>query len=176
MVPSAISLASIITGWISFFLAILTWLGVYISLILTVKSAPEQIPLVLGNLRQELQSEKSLLKHRIKEGDRFGVFPGRQVRRIGKNESHIILMEASLNTTWKQFKALGGRFILKGNQRSMGEVEDTWSSMDSESSGDGKEKWMDEKGGFKGRVNRRKRIKRRESQKPSGVLGGRNLG
>lgn len=162
-IATGVTIASLTTGWISFGLTILTWLGVYISLILTIKGAPAQIPLALGNLRQDLQAEKSLLKHRIREGDRFGVFPGRQVRRIGKSESHLWLMEVTLNSTWKEFQALEQRFIVKGDQRGMGEVEDTWSNMDSESSDDEKEKWNDEKGGSRNRVNGGRRVRRRES-------------
>lgn len=162
-IATGVTIASLTTGWISFGLTILTWLGVYTSLILSVRSAPKQIPLALGNLRQDLQSAKSLMKHRIREGDRFGVFPGRQLRRIGKNESHIRLMEATLDSTWKEFKALEERFIVKGDQRGMGEVEDTWSGIDSESSGNEEDNWDDEKRGSKNRVNGGRRMRRRES-------------
>lgn len=163
-IATGLSVASITTGWISFGLTILTWLGVYITLILTIRGAPQQIPLALSNLREELLAERSLLKHRIREGDRYGVFPGRQVRRIGKNESQLRLMEITLNTTWKEFKALEQRFIVKGDQRGMGEVEDTWSNVDSESSDDNKEKWNDEKGGLKNRINGGRRMRRRQSR------------
>lgn len=163
-IATGLSVASITTGWISFGLTILTWLGVYITLILTIRGAPNQIPLALSNLREELLAERSLMKHRIREGDRYNVFPGRQVRRIGKNESHLRLMEVTLNSTWKEFKALEKRFIVKGDQRGMGEVDDTWSNMDSESSDDNKEKWNDEKGGLRNRVNGGRRMRRRESQ------------
>lgn len=164
MVATGVYIASLTTGWISFGLTVLTWIGVYISLLTTFRSAPQQIPLILGNLRQEFQAERSLTKHDIREGDPFGVFPGRLVRRVGKNESHSRLAEVTLETIWKQFKALEAKFLVKGDQRHLGEVEDTWSNLDSESSENEKDKWVDEKGGSKNRMNAGRRLRRRESQ------------
>ncbi|KAK6375055.1 hypothetical protein LTR64_003172 [Lithohypha guttulata] len=110
-----ISIASITTGFISFFFTILTWLGVYVGLLKTLRSAPKDIPLTLSNLRQEIQSERAMLRERLKEGDRYHVFPGRQMRRVGKNESHVGLLDTTLKQTWKNFRELEKAFITQGH-------------------------------------------------------------
>lgn len=122
MVSAGVTLASVTTGWISFALTILTWLGVYISLLKTFRSAPRAIPISLGNLRQEIQSERSMLRQRLKEGDRYHVFHGRQMKSVGTAKSHIKLVDETLRITWKEFRDLEKRFIVKNGAG--GDVED----------------------------------------------------
>jgi hypothetical protein len=73
---SSLTLASQTIGFISFSITLLTLLGVYRDLLGTLRSAPTHIPLILGNLRQELLAERVYLRQRCAEGrDPFGVFP-----------------------------------------------------------------------------------------------------
>ena len=93
MVSDSLILASEAIGFISFFFTLLTWLGVYISLLKTLRSAPADIPLVLGNMRDELLEERSLLRQRLREGDTWHVFRGRELRKKGNAESHCTIDE-----------------------------------------------------------------------------------
>lgn len=51
--------------------------GVYRDVISTMRNAPQQIPLMLGNLRQELEAERTAIGRRVHQGDEFNVFPRR---------------------------------------------------------------------------------------------------
>jgi hypothetical protein len=92
---SSLTLASQTIGFISFSITLLTLLGVYRDLIGTFRSAPTHIPLILGNLRQELLAERVYLRQRCAEGrDPFGVFPrgrlaglSRSARGVGNSTS-----------------------------------------------------------------------------------------
>lgn len=65
-----------------------------------------------------------MLRQRIREGDRYHVFHGRQMRRIGKNESHIRLIDNTLRIQWKQFRDIERRFLVSTNGNPNGDVED----------------------------------------------------
>lgn len=111
---TGLTVASQTIGFISFGFTLLTWLGVYVSLFKTVRSAPSSIPLVLSNLRQEIQIERSALRERAKDADAYGVFPGRQMRRVGKNESYMKLRLTTVNNLWREFRDLENRFVVDG--------------------------------------------------------------
>ncbi|KAK5093195.1 hypothetical protein LTR70_004837 [Exophiala xenobiotica] len=171
MVSGGLIIAGEVTGFISFILTILTWLGVYVSLLVTLRSAPTQIPLVLGNLRQELMEERSMLRQRLKEGDRYHVFGGRQMRRVGKSQSHIRLIENTLRIQWREFRQLERKFRVSGSGGGGGErdvegAEDVRSD-DDEGSGDSDFDMgggiYGEKGVGGGRARDRARMRRRES-------------
>lgn len=104
-----ISIASIAIGFISFGFTLLTWLGVYLGLVQVMRSAPRSIPLTLGNVRQELLTEKALTRRTLRIGDRFGVFPARK----GKEDA-IRLINETLRQTWKEFKAVEAKFVVRG--------------------------------------------------------------
>lgn len=91
-----------------------------------------------------------MLRERLKEGDRYHVFPGRQMRRVGKNESHIRLIDTLLNQTWKSFRAVERKFIV--NEGTDEESRDG----DSDSQASGKE---DEKS----KPRDRRALRRRQS-------------
>lgn len=106
-----------------------------------------------------------MLRQRLKEGDRYHVFHGRQMRRVGKNESHIRLIDQTLKIQWKEFRKVEKDFLV--SERKGLDVEDAKS--DDSGSGfsdvekDGRRNWngFDEKGGE--RIRDRARMRRRES-------------
>jgi len=161
-------IASQVTGFISFFFTLLTWLGVYVSLLITLRSAPTQIPLILSNLREEMQEERSMLRQRLKEGDRYHVFRGREMRKVGSSESHIRLLETTLRILWKEFRGLEGRFLVSpvGGEDVEDGRGDASGSGDSDAPGDEgrRANGYDEKGG---KVRNRGRMRRRESHMTS---------
>jgi len=178
MVSNGLIIAGEVTGFISFILTILTWLGVYVSLLVTLRSAPTQIPLVLGNLRQELLEERSMLRQRLREGDQYHVFSGRQMRRVGRSESHIRLIENTLRIQWRQFREVEKKFRVSGGGE--GDVEDAEDARsDEEGSGDSdfarENEVYGEKGAGGGRARERARMRRRESH-VTDWMGMRNAG
>lgn len=114
-----------------------------------------------------------MLKQRMKEGDRYHVFRGLQMRRIGKNESHVRLLETTLNATWREFRNLEKRFVVS---RGDGDAEGTDANGDSETDDDGG--WEDEKrrhrsgkafNGKKNRANEEVRNARRMRRRGSHI-------
>lgn len=142
-------IASEVIGFISFGFTLLTWLGVYISLIKITRSAPTTIPITLSNLRQEIQIERAALRERMKEGDCYSVFPGRQMRRIGKNESHMKLWETTMKLLWRSFRDLEKQFIVngKGDDADLEGKGSEDEASGSESPGENGGKYYDEKRG-----------------------------
>lgn len=104
-----------------------------------------------------------MIRQRIREGDKYHCYSGRQMRRIGKNESHIRLMESTIKATWKQFRALEKRFIVPSGKGDEEEVksEDAASEYSDMAKRDS---WQDEKAYAGGRVRDARRMRRRDSQ------------
>jgi hypothetical protein len=153
-IPTSLSYASVTIGFISFAITIVTLLGVYSSLLSTMRSAPTRIPIILGNLRQEILAERAYLRQRIAEGrDPFGVFPktldtstaggvpsgapgyraGRR-RRIGaaeEQESYAKLLSFTIRDLWMEFRRLERPFLVNSGLRAKAiEKGDYWSEGD----------------------------------------------
>lgn len=138
MVAQSLIIASEITGFISFAVTLLTLLGVYRDLLSTVRHAPTQIPIMLGNLRQEILAEKAFLQYRIKQGDEYRVFP-RKLQSIGgstglgkgrrgrikggkgmeatvggvSKQGFSKLMEATIKDIWIEFRNVERPFLIR---------------------------------------------------------------
>lgn len=177
-----IALASEIIGFISFSITLLTLLGVYSSLLSTLRSAPTRIPIVLGNLRQEILAERAYLRQRIAEGrDPYGVFPRmmpdrrggtapgastrmRQVER--EQEGYARLLAFTVRDLWMEFRSLERPFLVKGGLRAKAiEKGDYWSEKDvmgtDVEKGEVSDYSEDEKGGTRRRRRTRRERKRR---------------
>lgn len=107
-VPDSVIWASEVIGWISFAITLLTLLGVYRDLISTIRNAPGQIPIQLGNLRQEIEAERMVLRKRCREGDEFRVFGqvGRVRSRSGSRRTMEVvqLLMKTVDKLWGEFK------------------------------------------------------------------------
>lgn len=181
---SSLTLASQTIGFISFSITLLTLLGVYRDLITTLRGAPTQIPLELGNLRQEILAERAYLQQRCREGrDVFGVFPKRLAglppptgadggrrrerakRRGTRNwelEGYVRLLQVTVDDLWAEFQRLERPFLVRSGLRARAvEGGDYWGVEDVE------EGSVDEE---KGGVRRRRR-RRGRAAKGRGVLG-----
>lgn len=126
-VPTSLSLASIIIGFISFSVTLTLLLGVYRDLISTLRKADTNIPIILGNLRQEIIFERALISHKLVVGDEFNVFP-RKLRYLrtgatGKREKYGVrqkfaeLLEATIQDLWIDFKRLERPFLIRSGLR-----------------------------------------------------------
>ena len=133
-----ISLASIIIGFISFSITLLTLLGVYRDLISTLRSAGKHIPITLANLRQEILFEKAFVSRRVKHGDDFHVFPkklcyvklpnGQWVR---TKKASANLLEATIRDLWTEFKMLERPFLIRSDLRAKAVAKgDYWGEED----------------------------------------------
>jgi len=80
------------------------------------RTADQSIPLILGNLRQELEEEKALLRFRCREGDRYDVFPSLR-RRKRKQKEVAMLLQSTIDKTWQQFKDVERPFLIKNPVR-----------------------------------------------------------
>jgi hypothetical protein len=119
-VPTTVSWASSIIGFISFAITLLTLLGVYRDLISTIRYAPSQIPIQLGNLRQEIEAERLLLRRRCREGDRFRVFTGGQGRggRRRKRTGEVLhLLMRTVDKLWMDFREIERPFLIRSGRR-----------------------------------------------------------
>ena len=124
---STLAVTSQVIGFVSFGITLLTLLGVYRDLISTLRHAPKQIPLMLGNLRAELEAERVAIRRRLEQGDEFNVFPvprGRKriadwkTRRQNLQSSEAAqILNATINTLWAQFKALEAPFLIASPSR-----------------------------------------------------------
>ncbi len=93
-------------------------LGVYRDVISTMRNADTAIPLMLGNLRQELEAEKVLLRYRVQEGDRYNAFPkSRRRRRQKRQQESSQLLETTLGQLWQQFKNVERPFLIRNPTR-----------------------------------------------------------
>ncbi|EXJ84120.1 hypothetical protein A1O3_04787 [Capronia epimyces CBS 606.96] len=118
----SLALVSQVIGFISFAITLMTLLGVYRDLISTMRHADTLIPIMLGNLRQEIEAEKVLLRHRIREGDPYSVFPNprarRKRRRQQKDRMEVAqLLESTINDLWQQFKNVERPFLIRDPMR-----------------------------------------------------------
>ncbi|KPI35552.1 uncharacterized protein AB675_10964 [Cyphellophora attinorum] len=153
-IPTSLSYASVTIGFISFAITIITLLGVYSSLLSTMRSAPTRIPIVLGNLRQEILAERAYLRQRIAEGrDPFGVMPetldsssaggvsrgapghrgGRRggIRAAEEQESYTKLLSFTVRDLWMEFRRLERPFLVNSGLRAKAiEKGDYWSEGD----------------------------------------------
>lgn len=80
------------------------------------RNADTAIPVMLGNLRQEIQAEKALLRYRIREGDRYAVFSSMRRRRRRQHEV-TQLLEITVNNLWQEFKNVERPFLIKNPRR-----------------------------------------------------------
>jgi len=81
------------------------------------RNADTAIPLMLGNLRQELEAEKVLLRYRVQEGDRYNVFPKSRRRRRQRRQESSQLLESTLAQLWQQFKNVERPFLIRNATR-----------------------------------------------------------
>ncbi len=97
------------------------------------RNAPSTIPVMLGNLRQEIEAEKVLLRYRLREGDKYAVFPLRRRRhhRQRKHQEVAQLLEITMQDLWQEFKNVERPFLIKNPVRAE-QVErgDYWGESD----------------------------------------------
>ncbi|ETN44875.1 uncharacterized protein HMPREF1541_09750 [Cyphellophora europaea CBS 101466] len=168
---TSLTIASQTISFISFSITLLTLLGVYRDLISTLRSAPTQMPLLLGNLRQEILSERAYLRQRCREGrDPFGVFPERvaglppgsrvskkmrKARDGGEGMAYVRLLEVTMRDLWLEFRNLERPFLVRKGMRAEAIARgDYWGEEDVEAWGSQSE--GDEKGGGRSGVRRRR--------------------
>jgi hypothetical protein len=74
---------------------------------------------MLGNLRQELEAERVLIRYRAQEGDPYAVFPTsrRRPRRSRKYREASQLLENTLNNLWQEFKNVERPFLIRNPVR-----------------------------------------------------------
>ncbi|KIY04040.1 uncharacterized protein Z520_00732 [Fonsecaea multimorphosa CBS 102226] len=96
------------------------------------RKADTTIPLKLGNLRQELEEERALLRYRCREGDPYGVFPSLR-KRTRKQREVSLLLQSSIEKLWLQFKNIERPFLI-GNSLRAEQVQrgDYWGESDIE--------------------------------------------
>ncbi|KIW33450.1 uncharacterized protein PV07_00302 [Cladophialophora immunda] len=80
------------------------------------RKADTAIPLMLGNLRQELEEERALLRYRCREGDPYGVFPSLR-KRTRKQREVAQLLQSSIDKIWQQFKNIERPFLIRNPLR-----------------------------------------------------------
>ncbi|KAK4935749.1 hypothetical protein LTR10_023249 [Elasticomyces elasticus] len=116
---TTLTIASQVIGFISFGITLATLLGVYRDLISTMRNADQMIPIMLGNLREEIEAERALLRYRAQEGDPYAVFPKSKRRRPRsrryRQASH--LLENTMNNLWQEFKNVERPFLIKNPVR-----------------------------------------------------------
>ena len=118
--PETLVWASEVIGFISFAITLLTLLGVYRDLISTIRNAPSQITIQLGNLRQEIEAERLVLRKRCREGDEFDVFrqPGHKRSRSRKRTNEVVhLLMKTIDKLWMEFKTVERPFLIKSGRR-----------------------------------------------------------
>ncbi len=76
------------------------------------RNAGTTIPLMLGNLRQELEEERALLRHRCREGDRYDVFPSLR-KRTRKQRAVSLLLQSTIDKIWQEFRNVERPFLIK---------------------------------------------------------------
>jgi len=67
------------------------------------RKAKTTIPLQLGNLRQEIEEERALLRYRCRENDRYDVFPSLR-KRTRKQRAVVQLLQSTIEKMWQEFK------------------------------------------------------------------------
>ena len=116
-VPTSVVWASEVIGFISFAITLLTVLGVYRDLISTLRYAPGQIPIMLGNLRQEIATERLVLRRRCREGDEFEVFVSKRRRSRRRTGEVMHLLMQTTEKLWLDFKELERPFLIRSGSR-----------------------------------------------------------
>jgi hypothetical protein len=98
--------------------------GVYRDLISTMRKAPSQIPVALGNLRQEIMSEKEQLRRKIRRcHDPHHVqitSRGLMTRRgsgTPRTEEVLYLFHRTIKHLWIEFKNLERPFLVANGRR-----------------------------------------------------------
>ena len=104
--------------------------GVYRDLISTMRAAPRQIPITLGNIRQELISEREQLRRKIRRctdahhiqittgaGNVAGNFRGSNFKGRGPQEEVLYLLNRTIKDLWNEFKSLERPFLVKNPRR-----------------------------------------------------------
>ena len=83
------------------------------------RNADSTIPIMLGNLRQEIEAERVFLRHRIREGDRYAVFPAplRKRRRSRKHQEVAQLLEITIRDLWQEFRNVERPFLIRSPLR-----------------------------------------------------------
>ncbi|EXJ56052.1 hypothetical protein A1O7_08983 [Cladophialophora yegresii CBS 114405] len=149
----SLAIASQIIGFISFAVTLATLLGVYRDLISTMRTANTTIPLMLGNLRQELEEERALLRYRCLEGDRYDIFPSLR-RRTRKQKEVCKLLQSTVDKLWQEFRNLERPFLIRNPARAE-EVHkgDYWGASDLDEKARGrpdrvKDRWDDAEAGL----------------------------
>ena len=78
------------------------------------RNADALLPLMLGDLRQEIHAEQVLLRQRVQDGDNYGIFPqSRRRRSRRKYHEASQLLEKNLNSLWQQFKNVERPFLIR---------------------------------------------------------------
>lgn len=77
------------------------------------RNADSTIPIMLGNLRQEIEAERVLLRYRIREGDRYSVFPNSRRKRKRKQHEVAQLLDTTIRNLWQDFKNIERPFLIK---------------------------------------------------------------
>ncbi|KIW21541.1 hypothetical protein PV08_02121 [Exophiala spinifera] len=98
------------------------------------RNADTLIPIMLGNLRQEIQAEQALLRQRAREGDPYSVFSNGRRRRSRRKAREVTeLLETTLNGMWQQFRNIERPFLIRNPVRAE-EVQrgDWWGESDVE--------------------------------------------
>ncbi|OCT45313.1 hypothetical protein CLCR_11224 [Cladophialophora carrionii] len=80
------------------------------------RTANTTSPLMLGNLRQELEEERALLRYRYLEGDQYHVFPSLR-RRTRKQKEVSKLLQSTVDRVWQEFRNLECPFLIRNSVR-----------------------------------------------------------
>ena len=94
------------------------------------RAAPRQIPITLGNIRQELISEREQLRRKIRRctdahhiqittgaGNVAGNFRGSNFKGRGPQEEVLYLLNRTIKDLWNEFKSLERPFLVKNPRR-----------------------------------------------------------
>jgi hypothetical protein len=130
---------------------------VYRDLISTIRYAPSQIPIQLGNLRQEIEAERWALRERCRQGDQFNIFKltGRGRARSRRRTSEVVhLLMKTVDKLWFEFRELERPFLIKSGSRAEAVRKgDYWGESDIDEKAAGKLPGTEKKGGSGKRTN-----------------------
>jgi hypothetical protein len=77
------------------------------------RNADRTIPVTLGNLRQEIEAEKTFLRYRLREPDPYAVFPRSLQKHKRKRRQVVQLLEYTVNDLWQQLKTIERPFLIR---------------------------------------------------------------
>jgi len=114
--------------------------GVYRDLISTMRKAPSQIPVVFGNLRQELLSERAQLRRRIRrcrDPHHVQITHKGLMTRLGPRKEEVLyLFQRTMRDLWTEFKNLERPFLVASGRRAESiQRGDYWGESDVEKVG-----------------------------------------